>query len=78
MSYWTSLNSLRQLHRFVDKRQRKILVMAIEDKFTDEECNADNSESVEYEWLLRRLFIRCLHFPGLVFLDEEGKLMRGM
>lgn len=71
ISYWTSANSLKQLNRFVDARQPGLLEIPTPDgsNIPDNVVN-DPKESLLSEWMFRRIFVRCLHLPGLWFTGE--------
>jgi hypothetical protein len=67
LSLWTSANSLRQLHRFIDARQPALLQVPLPDgsNIGGHTTPNDPFGSLQDEWNFRRAFIRHLHLPGL-------------
>lgn len=71
LSYWTSANSLKQVNRFIDARQPCLFEIPIADGSNIPENAVDDpKESLLSEWMFRRIFVRCLHLPGLWFTGE--------
>ena len=69
LSYWTSANSLKQLERFADIRQPYLDRLPLPDGMNlhHRGCTpAQYSEVILMEYSFRRLWIRHLHFPGLL------------
>lgn len=66
ISYWTSANSLKQLHRFADSRQPNLLQVPLPDGSNiPSDSSLDPKSSLPDEWQFRRSLIRFLHLPGL-------------
>lgn len=67
ISLWTSANSLRQLHRFIDVRQPALLEFPLPDgsNIRGDATPNDPLGLLHDEWKFRRAFIRHLHLPGL-------------
>lgn len=74
ISYWTSANSLKQLHRFTDSRQPDLFQIPLPDgsNLPDSASPDDVRSSLREEWMLRRAFVRLLHLPGIWFSGEKS------
>jgi hypothetical protein len=71
ISYWTSANSLKQLHRFTDSRHPSLIQVPLPDGSNIRDASSrDPRGSLQDEWAFRRAFIRLLHLPGLWFSGE--------
>lgn len=72
ISYLTSANSLKLLHRFVDSRQPNLLQVPLPDGSNIiDHSTGDDDNSLLHEWMFCRIFVRFLHLPGIWF---SGKI----
>ena len=72
ISYWTSANSLKQLHRFIDSRHPVLRQVPLPDGSNISDASSrDSRASLQYEWAFRRAFIRFLHLPGYGSLERD-------
>ena len=72
ISYWTSANSLKQLHRFTDSRHPVLPQIPLPDGSNiGNISSSDPGASLQDEWAFRRAFVRFLHLPGLWFSGER-------
>jgi len=69
LGYWSSANALKQLERFADWRQP-----ALEERPLPDGSNMKGvHDLLIHEWQFRRLWIRYLHFPGILMAKNNDK-----
>ncbi|KAJ5040911.1 uncharacterized protein L3040_005470 [Drepanopeziza brunnea f. sp. 'multigermtubi'] len=74
LDYWTSACSLKQLDRFLNRGQPQFLGAPSPNGMNLDTLavNPSGVPHFSYEHQLRRSTVRLLHYPGLLFFDEEG------
>lgn len=73
-SYWTSANSLRQVHRFTDTRQPPLYQNPLPDGSNISLHSGYDHHSTLYEdWRYRRTLVRLLHLPGIWFSGDNPR-----
>lgn len=64
LAYWTSANTLKLLHRFAHERQPDLFHIPLPDGSNIGVLAG--GMALQYEWMLRRAWIRHLHLPGVL------------